>query len=652
AGLLLGRRSMNVFAILCVATISIMFYVEQQEAGVGSAVIKPFFDDLTLIFLTLAMNTILLNVSIRRAEEKTEEIRQTATMLSLVNEQLQTSQIKLEQAQAELEARVIQRTAELRESNKKLQVEIEERQRILDALRQSEENWRSLVEYLPESIATISQAQTITFINRAIGNHDPATLLGEAAITLYGQLQNQTLLEQSMKRVFETGEIVSYESTEITPQGQTWHLNRLGPIKREGEVASLILIATDITEQKLTEAAMYQAQKLESLGVLAGGVAHDFNNLLTAMLIQMSAALAKLPTDHPVVRHIQRTIKATERATELTRQMLNYSGRSPSDTKPLELNDLIMDNIHLFSAAMTKTIQLNSQLSSMIPLVLGDKGQIQQLIMNLILNSADAIGQNPGVITVITDTMELTSESSQYWRWTGTPLPAGRYVKLVVGDTGCGMDEKTLNKIFDPFFTTKFTGRGLGLASLLGIIRIHKGGLHVTSTLGEGTTFTIVLPALAETPRQAQENLDIEHLNLGNEMILVIDDEDMVRDAMSDMLTEYGLNVIQAADGPTGIQLFREHMSEIRVILLDLSMPGMDGEQVFYKLRALSPQVPILLISGYSEHEVLDRFVNKGLAGFIQKPYTIASLLKQMQPHLSSGIQHENEILAVDPFTH
>jgi CheY-like chemotaxis protein len=322
--------------------------------------------------------------------------------------------------------------------------------------------------------------------------------------------------------------------------------------------------------------------------------------------------------------------------------MLNYTGRSPSETQPIDLNDLITDNIHLFSAAISKNVLLESQLLGSIPLVLGDKGQIQQLIMNLILNGADAMGKKSGEITVVTDIKELTADDTQYWKWTGIPLAPGRYVRLAVSDSGSGMEAKTLAKIFDPFFTTKFTGRGLGLASVLGIIRSHKGGLHVSSTLDKGTTFTVFFPALTQMPQPLNEQVATKSMAMTGELVLVIDDEEMVRETMADVLADAGLQVLQAADGPTGVQLFRDRLKEIKLVLLDLSMPGMSGEEVFYELQAINPRVPILLISGYSEHEVMDRFVNKGLAGFIQKPYTIDALLQRIQPHLHATSSTKN----------
>ncbi|MEZ4729704.1 MAG: response regulator [Caldilineaceae bacterium] len=647
AGLLVGRRNMNIFATICMMTIAIVGYLELIGILIPQESRRSLFDDVFVWLITLIMNAVLLNASIRRVEEKAEEIRETAAALATANQELQMSQEQLQQARIDLEQKVQQRTQELRESNTRLRGEVEQRQRLFDALARSEANWRSLAEQVPEIIARIDRDHTISFINHSINDQTPDTLIGAHASAIHAQAQHQALLLQSIGTVFQTGETVRYESEEGAAADHTWRLNRVGAIHQDGEVAAVILISTDITEQKQTEAAMYQMQKLESLGILAGGVAHDFNNLLTAMLMQLSLAASKLAPDHPVHRHLQRTVNAAERATELTRQMLNYAGRTQSETQLLDLNDLITDNIHLFSASIPKSVSLTSQLGGDIPLMTGDKGQIQQLIMNLILNSADAIGQKAGRITVTTKIRELTEEDAHQWRWFGTPITAGRYVQLAVDDTGCGMDAQTLTKIFDPFFTTKFTGRGLGLASVIGIVRSHKGGLHVASTVGKGTTFTLLFPATTGEAPLAVSDAECVKLSGQGELVLVIDDEDIVREGMADTLTAAGLYALTAADGPTGLQLVHKYGQEIKLILLDLSMPGMSGEEVFEQLQALDIAIPILLVSGYSRTEIMERFVNTGLAGFIQKPYTADTFLQQVQSHLRlNAVEPRQEIVA------
>ena len=633
AGLLLGRRSMNRVAILSIITIGIIFLCESAGWLVPPTTSRSLLDHLFVLFITVGMNTVLLNASVQRVEETAEEIRQTADALSSANNELQVSQKALQQARTQLEQKVQQRTQELQESNRKLQREVEERQRLLEALATSEANWRSLAEQVPDTIARINSDYTIGFINRTIGNYSPDALIGLPATIIHQQPDDQRRLSERLRTVFQTGETIRYEIEETQEERQTWYINRVGPIWQEGKIVALILIATDITEQKKTEAAMYQMQKLESLGILAGGVAHDFNNLLSVMLMQLSLGLMRLPPEHPVKHNLERTLKAAERATELTRQMLNYAGRAPKEIKELNFNDLIADNIHLFTASISKNIKLTAELATTAPLLMGDKGQLQQLVMNLIINSADAIGSQAGDIHVVTKIQAVTTGDTIQGEWVGGALDAGCYVRLEVHDTGCGMDAETLRKIFDPFFTTKFTGRGLGLASVIGIVRGHKGALHVASTVGRGTTFTILLPLLTDEPSGTAQITAQPFVGDG-ELVLVIDDEEPVCQGMVDILQAAGLRALHATSGAAGLHLFSEHRHELRLVLLDLAMPGMSGEEVFHQLMAADAHVPILLVSGYSEADVMERFVNEQLAGFVQKPYTAETLLQYVQVHL------------------
>lgn len=631
-GLLLGRRSMNIFASLCIGTISIIFYFEW--AGVLTpSYVRSAFDNVVLLFFAIGLNTLLLNASIRRVEEQADEIHQTASVLVATNRELQQSQTQLQQARADLEQKVQQRTQELQDSNRKLQNEIETRQQLLNALASSEANWRSLAEQVPDTIARINPDYTIAFINRSTGGYQPTELIGAPVTVIHQQPEQQRLLCERMNTVFQTGQTINYEIEEKWQEQHTWHINRVGPILQNGKIVALILIATDITEQKQTEAAMYQMQKLESLGILAGGVAHDFNNLLSVMLMQLSLGLTKLPSDHPVANNLTRALKAAERATELTRQMLNYAGRSPTETKQLNLNELITDNIHLFSASISKNIRLTAELSDTVPLMLGDRGQLQQLVMNLIINSADAIDGKPGDIRVVTKIRSVTEEMVDQNEWIGTPLTLGCYIQIEVQDTGCGIDAQTLRKIFDPFFTTKFTGRGLGLASVIGIVRAHKGALRVTSVVNQGTTFIILFPMATESLPLANTLAVAPFVGAG-ELVLVIDDEELVCQGMADILQNAKLRVLTAVEGSTGLHLFREHRHELRLVLLDLAMPEMSGEEVFHQLRAIDARIPILLVSGYSEADITERFVNKQLAGFVPKPYTATVLLQHVQAHL------------------
>jgi signal transduction histidine kinase len=411
-------------------------------------------------------------------------------------------------------------------------------------------------------------------------------------------------------------------------------LTRLGPA-----VARALQEKQLRDEKRQAEAALRRAQKLESLGVLAGGIAHDFNNLLVAMLGQTSLALAKLPLESSARNHVEKAVKAAERAADLTRQMLAYSGRGQFEIRLVNLNALIRENLHLFEVAVPKNVQLRAQPAEALPLIEADAGQMQQVIMNLIINAAEAIGERPGVVTVITGARTLHEDDSQQWQYTSEPLPPGRYVTLEVRDNGSGMDAETLSRIFDPFFTTKFTGRGLGLAAVLGIVRGHHGGLRVDSEVGRGTTFRLAFPAASteDGTLQARAEGEISASVLSPQppaLILVIDDEQPVREAVTDILEVEGLRVLTAPNGAAGVALYRAHQTDIRLVLLDLSMPGMSGEETLRALRQINPVARVIVSSGYSEAEALQHFTGQELTGFIQKPYDAAKLIGEIRRQL------------------
>lgn len=641
AGLLLGRRVMNQIALLCIVTICIIFYFESTGALIPTDNSRSLTDDLTVLFLNIVLNTLLLNASIRREEEKTDIIRQTAALLSQTNHDLKQSQQQLQLAQAELEQKVAQRTEELNKNNVRLKKEIAERQLLLEALATSEANWRTLAEQLPEVIVRIEHDHAISFINRPIGERCREELNGLPASAIYEELQYKDLLIESLERVLQDGDVISYESEEHRAGKPSWHINRISAIRDGTTILAAILISTDITEQKQTEAAMYQAQKLESLGVLAGGVAHDFNNLLTIIIMQTTLALKKLPANHAIEQKLNRIMDAAERATALTKQMLNYAGRSMFNPQAFDLNELIQGNIHLFSSATAKNIKLGVNLCNSNLSMSGDQGQIQQVIMNLILNAADAIGTQKGAITISTNVQHLSEVDLATEQWFGGEPHVGDYVVLDVEDTGCGMDAQTLSMIFDPFFTTKVTGHGLGLASVIGIIRSHKGGLHVSSAVGKGTRFTIFFPA-ATVALQSTTEINLEKPFIGSrELVLIIDDEEMVRNGIAEVLSEANLHVMTADSGMNGIQQFREHVHELRLVLLDLSMPEMDGEAVFHEIHSINRQIPIILMSGHSKDGVLERIRNIRSVDFIQKPPTNGLLLRTIE----SNLRHNHHLV-------
>jgi PAS domain S-box-containing protein len=631
-GLLLGRRHMLYFTLLCLCVVLTLFAMEATELLIPAIAIPAEQSDFVILSVSISLNAILLYALIRRAEDKATEAKRAIEQLIATNEQLKESQRALQHSRDQLELRVDERTQALQTANQSLQEEIATRQQLMDALHHSEANWRSLVQNAPELIATVAIDGTILFVNRDVRNSSADVMCGRSIVTLHSAPLHQQSLRNALMQVLTVGEPASYESEEEEAGKRSWAINRLGPIYQDGVITALILISTDITEQKHAEMAMLHSQKLESLGVMAGGVAHDFNNLLTAIIGQTSLALNKAGTNiDGAQEHMQNVLLASHRATALTRQMLNYAGRSSADIKPLDLNHLIEENVQFFSASIPKSIRLQTHHAAHLPGMTGDAGQIQQLIMNLILNAADAIGQQAGTITITTAAYQLATQAVGQWNWSGGELAPGSYVLLEVVDTGCGMASETLNKIFDPFFTTKVAGRGLGLASVLGIVRTHCGGLQVTSTPDIGTIFRILFPASEYTEQEKDFPMTTyETTPFNDKLVLIIDDENEVRQVTAEILDLSGIATCQAANGLQGLELFRQHIDEIDLVILDLSMPGMSGEEVLKRLWQLKPGLAVTLLSGYDQHEVTRRMGSDHVLSFLQKPYSMDGLLQEI----------------------
>lgn len=389
-----------------------------------------------------------------------------------------------------------------------------------------------------------------------------------------------------------------------------------------------VCFVVDLTERKRLEQRLRESQKLESIGLLAGGVAHDFNNLLTGILGNASLALDELAPVDPVRPILENVILASERAAHLTRQLLAYSGKGRFIIQPINLSELVREIGSLLRLTIPKKVHLRLDLDDKLPPVEADSSQIQQLIMNLVLNGAEAIGDGIGAVVVTTGVREVDETYTQ--SALRDDLAPGKYVYLEVHDTGCGMDEQTKARIFDPFFTTKFTGRGLGLAAALGIVRGHKGDIKVYSTPGRGSTFKILLPAAAGTYVQPEREVLRQELR-GQGTVLIVDDEDIVLKTGKVALERYGYTVLTAANGLEALELFREASAEILLVLLDMTMPVMSGEETLAELARIRPDVRVVVSSGYNELEAVRRFSGGGVAAFIQKPYTSAQLAAKVK---------------------
>ncbi|GJM40901.1 MAG: hypothetical protein DHS20C20_11830 [Ardenticatenaceae bacterium] len=503
---------------------------------------------------------------------------------------------------------------------------------VTEALREKEENFRTLVQASFDGL--------IICVNHVIqeANVNFATMFGYTAVAeVLGKNAADFLtkadVEAIQAKLKETPKFIM-EAVGVRQNKSTFPLEIVThDINYQGQLAQ-ISGYRDISTRKQAEEAEQHASKLESLSLMAGGLAHDFNNLLVAMMSQIALAKAKVEPEHAGQNNLDKAIQATETAALLTRQLLAYTGQGHFEITAVHLNQLITKNLQLFQDALPANINFHTDLHDPLPHIKADSVQIQQIIMNLLLNAAEALGTTQGIITIKTTTHQLTTAQLLPWRQHNDDICAGNYVLLEVSDTGKGMDELTLNRIFDPFFSTKGTGRGLGLAAVLGIVRGHLGSVRATSQVGKGTTFQFLLPsqtvseedmeATADSPPQTQQNT-----------VLIIDDEQQVREAIGDILDLEQIPTLAAANGEEGIDQFTAHQAEIGLVILDLSMPGMSGIEVFELLRQIDANAKIILSSGYTEAEILEKMAGTRPTGFLQKPYRLDTVLQVAKQYLS-----------------
>ncbi|QWV92185.1 response regulator [Geomonas oryzisoli] len=419
------------------------------------------------------------------------------------------------------------------------------------------------------------------------------------------------------------------------PQGEMWF--ELAVTAMGQPCTGFILLVRDITQRKELEEErqrfekqLLHAQKLESLGVLAGGIAHDFNNILMAIMGNAELALMRINKESPAIVNLRSIEQASARAADLAAQMLAYSGKGKFIIENLDLNRLLQEMLHMLEVSISKKAQLSFKLAESLPLIEGDATQMRQVVMNLVINASEALGERNGTISIKTGSMEC-DRSYLNNVWQNEELAEGHYVYLEIADTGCGMDQDTLARMFDPFFTTKFTGRGLGMAAVLGIIRGHNGALVVDSEPGVGTTIKILIPASEQQPDVQQPPSPPEREDWeGAGYVLLVDDEETVRNIGAEMLRELGFSPMTASEGSEALELYKA-VPGIRVVILDLTMPHMDGDQCLSELKKIDPHVQVVMSSGYSELELQRKFSGRQVAGFIQKPYTLSALRQVMR---------------------
>lgn len=512
----------------------------------------------------------------------------------------------------ELEALIAERTRDLSEANKKL--------------KDSEAKLRALLESAAQGILAVDLAGRITLVNAKVEE-----IFGYKREELLNQPLN-LLIPERYHRSHDQYRASYFDRPKTRPMGLGMDLTgvrkdgtefpleiSLSYVGERSETLALAFI-TDITDRKRIESQLRDTAKLESLGVLAGGIAHDFNNLLVGVMGNASLALDTLPPDSSRIQPmLEGILKASERAADLVRQLLAYSGKGRFVIEPVDVSGLIRETADLIKTSVPKNVELRLDLRETAPID-GDPSQIQQLIMNLVINGAEAIGDRNGIVSVRTRVRDVESQDGE---------PSGRHIEITIEDNGCGMDEATRTRMFDPFFTTKFTGRGLGLAAVQGIVRGHRGAIHVKSEPGEGTRFTVLLPV--SPGRTAKPEQPRSGARPSSGTVLVVDDEPLVRSSARMALERYGYLVLTAENGQRGVDLFEQYASDIVAVVLDLTMPVVSGEEALRRLRSIQSDIPVILSSGYNEDEAVRRFEGLGLAGFLQKPYTAARLVEAVQ---------------------
>ncbi len=416
------------------------------------------------------------------------------------------------------------------------------------------------------------------------------------------------------------------------------------PIQDPAELESLLKIFSSrasaelqrrlVEDERLAmERRIQHSQKLESLGVLAGGIAHDFNNLLTAVLGHLSLAQVKLDAASPAQVHLDAMERIVHRASDLTRQMLAYSGKGRFVVKSHDVNQVIREMTHLLEVSISKKASLRLDLAPGLPPIEADAAQIQQVVLNLVTNASDAIGDAEGIIRVTTAFQTLdTAYLDQVLQ--GQAMTPGPFVILEVGDTGCGMTAEVMARIFDPFFTTKPNGHGLGLSAIQGILRGHRAGMRIYSEPGRGTTFKVFFPATPQGVVAGSSEAAAPAEAPLSGTVLLVDDEEIITLAVTGMLDALGLQTRVAHNGREALELFRRERDHLDLVLMDLTMPQMDGREAFRAIHAEAPDLPVVLSSGYNEQESIQEFIGRGVAGFLQKPYTLQALAQAIRPPL------------------
>lgn len=519
-----------------------------------------------------------------------------------------------------------------------------DRERSEKTLRESEERFRELSDLLPLAIFEMDLKYCITYINRqgllATGYSEGVPLSTINGFNLFAD-EDRARLKQRFATMLATGEEISAQEYSCVNKEHSVFPAMIYArlILRDGKPVGFRCILVDMTrhkqeeeERRRLETQFLQTQKFESLSVMAGSIAHNFNNLLTVVLGNLELVLTDTPSDAPWMDHLVEADRAVKRAAELSSMMLTYVGKSRFNLTQYDLSVLVRDLYGMLHASLSRKITLEVNTEPDACMVKGDPVRIRQVVVNLFNNAAEAIGDQTGKIVIRTGVLRYTQDQESMLT---DKLEEGEYAFLEVIDDGPGMDPLTKERVFDPFFTTKFTGRGMGMAAVLGIVRAHQGGITLSSETGQGTRVTVMFPrgeAQATDPQVVSTNIKPPYRGSG--MVLLVDDEAMILSVGQRMLQRLGFQVTTAPDGVEALKIFKANPGAFVCVVLDLSMPHMDGDEVFREMIALRPNTTVILASGYARDQILPRFEDHQPAGFIRKPYQIKDLSRVLEETL------------------
>jgi PAS domain S-box-containing protein len=510
-------------------------------------------------------------------------------------------------------------------------------------LRQSEERYRVVAEATRDLITEQDQGGAITYASpacEAVLGYRPEEVVGTQGILRFAHPDDLAAMLANFEGCSESLEPLPSPGPLriVRKDGAIRWCEGVGISYRRADGSLSVLgVTRDVTERvraeeerRQLERRMQQAQRLEGLGILAGGVAHDFNNLLTPILGEAGLLLEQLPPDSALRPPLQSIQKAARRAAALTNQMLAYAGQRPIQVERIDLSALVRELGDLLASAGGRRARLAYELRADLPAIPGDASQLGQVAMNLITNAAEALGDAGGTIAIRTGTLE--NAAAPAGQRLGAILAAGEHVYFEVEDSGCGMDEATLGRIFDPFFTTKFTGRGLGLAAALGIVRGHGGAIEIESRPGRGSRFRVLFPVggrLCATPAPAAPGAPAPWRGSGT--VLLVDDDEGVRAFGVAALLRCGLTVLTASDGHEALEVYARRADEIDVVVLDRTLPGSAGDDVLSAIRRIRPDAGVVLMSGYAEKPAADPHAVVAAAGFLHKPFTHEALAGEVR---------------------